>query len=76
MIAFIGKVPVFQQRLSDIARSHNHRLIMRPDAEYAHDFLLEAAHLIAVPLLPKAAEAIEITPDLGRVKIHFMAHAG
>lgn len=55
---------------SQIARADQDRFITAAQAEDVFDFVVELLYAVPVALLPEAAEAVEILPDLRSGQLH------
>ena len=73
MEAYLGKVEVLQQRMTQMAGTDDDQLVVVVDAQNMADLCAKLRHIIAVSLLPELAEAAQILPDLRSGDVHLIA---
>ena len=71
--AYLFKVEVLQQRMTQMPHADDDDAVPAVDAENVADLRPQLRHVVAVALLPELTEAAEILPDLGGGDVHFSA---
>ena len=71
--AFLRKAGIIRHRAADVARADDNDMVFVVQAQNFADALLQIGHMIPVSLLAKAAEAVDILPDLRGGQVHALA---